>query len=1471
LKKIKKFKNNKILILVSLIIVFSLSFVIPNVNISNNAFSDDIEDKIESDTQHNDLRSQGLTIDNNYTGVGAAWNLTHYANRTDTDLEASFGNNSYDIVEIPLFTDWQGYKLNATIKDLHDTRNWNNGTFNFGNDDGTYAAGENDTNDIYNQYQNWTFYDSDGGGVNTMSGNYLNSSADDSGGHNCLELRMNGRGSYNSYTYDQGDICMWNSSFKVPRGKVIDSVLQFEANPYHLMDFNSWQLAFSLNDVKIYSIGSFPLKEYGASSWHSFKIPLGIWTNTSNVFSSPINNSAINFSISWEYYPHSATYNGFTNGDYQQIFIDNVVLNITAEALPTNISLKINHTNYISDTDWGKGTIEIDGNWNGTLHPYVHANFSCDDVWELSSYTIDLKTDLNIFAIRNTPNTDYIESSVSEGVNFEVSNNSIVNWNCFGYVSIPVGYKENEIKLQFPTDVNITLVSEPQNPNTNKLSLCDDSTQGRLIINVSKFSDPPDGFWKFEAVSPNYCEQLTILNNATGSWIEDNEFLSGDYINITGKITNNTIISGYIQQTKAYLNIRFPNGTIWTNKTQEKSPLADGTIFFDPFLIPSSPPAYEVGEYDAIITWNNSYSSYGLNETGVIYKKFTVIHNSTLIPDQNKYYYEEVFEDTTINLKVSFNDKENGDAIENAHVYLYNFTSEMLNFSEISPGFYLLEFSLIGANAGNNTLTIYANSSLYVNNKVNITIEVIKATSLTVDESILSVQWNDNFTIQLNYTEEYGGAGIDTTPTHDWAGENHTIWDSQGVYNLTCNTSQHQVNQEFLLKIDVDAYKYEPQSALVKILITERKTDYQIFINQSDITVNQSYELQVNETMTLIVNYTDEQSGAHIENATVEITGEISDNLTEYRAGKQYNINITAAELTKGFNSLTILAQKENYQSQPIGITILLIERKTDLKLFINQSDITDNRTFVIQINETIDIRINYTDKDAGEFIDNATVEIIGGGMSDNLTEDTNQYIITISADNLTKGINFLTIIAQKKNYQPQAIDFRIDIIERETYLKLFLNQISTTSCELTAGEFLNVVIEYRDYETDEFLDLALVNIIGEGIFKNLTKHPSLNQYSIILDTLELGIGIKSLTISAQQEKYQISSQSLTIVITDRPTSTAIFLNQINKTLDKSIELAIGSELNITYKYIDNKTGDFISSAFIQLIGADKIWNLTEYPSLHHYTLSIDTRELDIGIKFLTILSQKANYQSSSDLLKINIRQIITNITTESGEEIINLQAGESCNLSIVLYDLDFGGIIKNATVRYSWEYGQGYLTDEDNDGIYIVLLENLPEGTFTFTITVSSANPDYLFERKTITINAVKFEEETFFIWFLFWLAIGGIIILGSYFIAYQRVLKYPKPVRKVHKFKRTLKRKSAPSVEVTSRDDSFKSLHKEGLGKVSRLKPGKLEEDKLPSVDIKSEAKFAEETPSTETQPEVKPPENSQDKTSEKSTKKD
>ncbi|MHA1986791.1 MAG: hypothetical protein ACW98D_09145 [Promethearchaeota archaeon] len=60
--------------------------------------------------------------------------------------------------------------------------------------------------------------------------------------------------------------------------------------------------------------------------------------------------------------------------------------------------------------------------------------------------------------------------------------------------------------------------------------------------------------------------------------------------------------------------------------------------------------------------------------------------------------------------------------------------------------------------------------------------------------------------------------------------------------------------------------------------------------------------------------------------------------------------------------------------------------------------------------------------------------------------------------------------------------------------------------------------------------------------------------------------------------------------------------------------------------------------------------------------------------------------------------------------------------------------------------------------------------------------------------------------------------ICLGGYFIAYQRILKYPRPVRKVRKFKRTLNKSSAPAIQIRSRETAFKKSYNKALGSESK-----------------------------------------------------
>ncbi|MFW9882362.1 MAG: hypothetical protein ACFFG0_55580, partial [Candidatus Thorarchaeota archaeon] len=72
----------------------------------------------------------------------------------------------------------------------------------------------------------------------------------------------------------------------------------------------------------------------------------------------------------------------------------------------------------------------------------------------------------------------------------------------------------------------------------------------------------------------------------------------------------------------------------------------------------------------------------------------------------------------------------------------------------------------------------------------------------------------------------------------------------------------------------------------------------------------------------------------------------------------------------------------------------------------------------------------------------------------------------------------------------------------------------------------------------------------------------------------------------------------------------------------------------------------------------------------------------------------------------------------------------------------------------------------------------------------------------------------------------------VGGYLIAYQRILRYPRPVRKVMKYRRTLNKTKAPEVPIMPPDFAFKKAYNQELSETSnflKLKSAEVKEPKL------------------------------------------
>ena len=384
-------------------------------------------------------------------------------------------------------------------------------------------------------------------------------------------------------------------------------------------------------------------------------------------------------------------------------------------------------------------------------------------------------------------------------------------------------------------------------------------------------------------------------------------------------------------------------------------------------------------------------------------------------------------------------------------------------------------------------------------------------------------------------------------------------------------------------------------------------------------------------------------------------------------------------------------------------------------------------------------------------------------------------------------------------------------------------NQSDTIQFE--ANEEINITVFYSDYLTDTHLSGANVELLGVNNLDEIGL-----QFNITINSNDLVEGINILTVFAQLLNYQPKSIQFFIEVVERATQIELFLNGIEKTMDPVLELPIGTLINITLKFIDNRTGLDIAGAMLQLIGESLLENLTESLIFNQYSIIFNSSNLLLGVKLFTIVAQAPTYKINTVDIRLTVNRVSTSIGTVSGLIAVDIESNENYHIQIVLNNTDFGGTVKNATVTYQWENGQGILTDSNNDGIYEATLYNVPAGSYYISIN-AYAGENYDFRDDfEIFLNVVAPSGPDITI-ILISLAVG-VVGLTVAFTLYQTRFKYPQKVRMMRKMRKKIgKGKKLKPLGVTSRESIITSEienNKEML---------KIEKEIVNKIDKKSE----------------------------------
>ena len=410
-------------------------------------------------------------------------------------------------------------------------------------------------------------------------------------------------------------------------------------------------------------------------------------------------------------------------------------------------------------------------------------------------------------------------------------------------------------------------------------------------------------------------------------------------------------------------------------------------------------------------------------------------------------------------------------------------------------------------------------------------------------------------------------------------------------------------------------------------------------------------------------------------------------------------------------------------------------EINTTLIIFFNG---LETNSFTMTTEESVNITAVYSDSN-DTFIDGATVKLTVSNLTRFFTAHPtfDQYNLTLKAEDLGVGAHFLEILGEKENYTTSHVLVTLFIEELCGYLQLFVDSVNITTSKLVNAELdqvLNITVLFKDVIDDTHISGANISLVGP-LNKSFTENEIYKQYNTSINTSSLGQGIELFNIFAQKEGYVTVSIDFVMEINAKSSWIQIYLDGLNST---SLEIPIRKMLNITACYYDYKSGDPITGATVQVTGEGLTLDLIENLNTHQYSISINTSLLRIGVRFLHVVAQKDRYQYQFADIRIFVRRIYTNITTISGERFFTLSGGDDFTLQIQLTDLDSNLCITDALVQYSWIEGEGYLLDDDNDGIYEVTISDIPIGFYEVNISVDGED-DYDFSHPYyIQLNVV-------------------------------------------------------------------------------------------------------------------------------------
>ena len=568
---------------------------------------------------------------------------------------------------------------------------------------------------------------------------------------------------------------------------------------------------------------------------------------------------------------------------------------------------------------------------------------------------------------------------------------------------------------------------------------------------------------------------------------------------------------------------------------------------------------------------------------------------------------------------------------------------------------------------------------------------------VTTTPSPLDLYWKQEFSVDVQLKNETGALinGTIYWKIYDTKG---VLWASgsgstnRDTFSFTYNTSNLDAGINYILRISATVTETKPNTEFLKPAPIEKVLIAKVRPISLDVYFYPATAIYWNESLKIEVDFFDALDSTKVGNATItaKIIGEgilKTHTLTETDIG-HYVLYLANFSYDSGTYSVIISASRKNYEGTEKVYSLVIYERPTDL-----------NAPTYIEIpwQESYTIGVSYIDTRYDVFITDANVTFIVKDQADNtllqrsMTEETEQYTVTLNLTNIPEGVYTIEIHANKRNFESKETSIVLKIRVRET-------SVTTEATKLTViyGDMITLKVHYEDADFDKSIlgATATFTITGVDVSFGLSGNllDFLNgTYLFNISSVTIGKhGTFTIDIELRKMHYQTQSITITLIINSVPTFA--YAQPANVTL------YWGEVRTIMIFYNASTTNMPVDGANISFNVLDIHGAIIDVPENAFVTerkygvflIHINSSLLsDSTIYILNVTLSKSHYETKSVLIFIRVNPIPANVIVTP--HIADIVWGDTFNFSISVINLiDGSGIDGITIVKIVYVGGEG-------------------------------------------------------------------------------------------------------------------------------------------------------------------------------------